>query len=128
MRPETLNWWEQAKSDLSAAKKNIGISEYGVAVFLCQQASEKALKALHIELKREEAYTHDLLEIGISVKIPKDLLNNLKDLGPEYTVSRYPDASYGAPYKLYTREKAELRHKQAREVIGWVKGQLRIES
>jgi HEPN domain-containing protein len=29
MRPETLNWWEQAKADLSAAKKNIGIDEYG---------------------------------------------------------------------------------------------------
>ncbi len=127
MRQETLNWWEQAKADLGAARKNIEVKEYGVAVFLCQQATEKALKALHIELKREEAFTHDLVGLGISVKIPAKLLDNLRDLGPEYVVSRYPDASYGAPYKLYTKEKAEMRHKQAREVIGWVKSRLGIE-
>jgi len=126
MRKEALNWWEQAKADLGAAKKNIGIEEYGVAVFLCQQATEKALKALYIDVKREEAYTHDLVEIGFALGIPNALLDNLRNLGPEYVVSRYPDASYGAPYKLYTKPKAEQRHKEAREVIGWVKSRLKI--
>lgn len=124
MRPETSSWWAQAKADLSAAKKNISIDEYSVAVFLSEQAVEKALKALFIEEKREESRTHDLLELGDDLHIPKELRANLMDLGPEYTVSRYPGAAHGAPYRLYTKEKAELRHKQAREVFGWVKSRL----
>lgn len=114
MRKETFSWWEQAQAELAAAKKNIGIGEYSTAVFLCQQATEKALKALYIERKREEARTHDLVEIASALDVPKTLLKNLFDLGPEYVVSRYPDASYGAPYRLYDKEKAEARHKQAR--------------
>ena len=127
MRPESLNWWNQAKADLEAAKKNIQINEYSVSVFLSQQAAEKALKALFIEVKKDEAYTHDLVELGADLAIPSKLVANLQDLGPEYVISRYPGASYGAPYKLYSKEKAELRHKQAREVIGWVKEKLRIQ-
>ncbi|HDD71587.1 MAG TPA: HEPN domain-containing protein, partial [Candidatus Aenigmarchaeota archaeon] len=65
MRPEAENWWKQALEDLDSAKKNLKIKKYYLVAFLSQQAAEKALKALFIELKRRlQPKTHNLIRLG----------------------------------------------------------------
>jgi len=46
MRKEIDNWWKQAEADLRSAGNRIKSEDYYLAVFSCQQAVEKALKAL----------------------------------------------------------------------------------
>lgn len=46
---------DQAQHDLENARKNFGIKVYDVALVLCEQALEKALKALYIAQKQEFA-------------------------------------------------------------------------
>jgi len=53
MNEQSLRWLTQAHHDLDAAKKNQVIELYDVALVLCQQALEKALKALYEEARTE---------------------------------------------------------------------------
>ena len=48
MDEQSSRWLIQARHDLESAKKNQTIELYDVALVLCQQALEKALKALYI--------------------------------------------------------------------------------
>lgn len=52
MREEINNWWKQALADLRSAGNSIKSGDYYLAVFCCQQAVEKALKALCMLLKK----------------------------------------------------------------------------
>ncbi|HLD75480.1 MAG TPA: HEPN domain-containing protein [Candidatus Norongarragalinales archaeon] len=54
MREEAKLWLEQAAEDLDSAAANLQIRKYYVCAFFCQQAVEKALKALAIEKIREQ--------------------------------------------------------------------------
>ncbi|ACS34619.1 Nucleotide-binding protein, containing HEPN domain [Thermococcus gammatolerans EJ3] len=53
MRNEARLLWEQALEDLKTAEALIDVKRYYASVFFSQQAAEKALKALYIEVKRE---------------------------------------------------------------------------
>ncbi|WP_204327927.1 HEPN domain-containing protein, partial [Proteus mirabilis] len=46
--------WEQALEDLKTAEVLVEVKRYYASVFFSQQAAEKALKALYIEVKRLE--------------------------------------------------------------------------
>ncbi len=46
MRKEIENWWRQAEEDFDTAKFNFRGGKHKYADFLCQQAVEKAFKAL----------------------------------------------------------------------------------
>lgn len=52
MRKEVQNWLDQAADDFDGAEFNFRGKKYYIAAFLCQQAVEKALKALLIEKSR----------------------------------------------------------------------------
>ena len=55
---EAENWIKKAEKDLNAAKYNFEGGLFDVASFLCQQAVEKALKALYVKkFKRIKKYT-----------------------------------------------------------------------
>lgn len=49
MKEEVKRWLKKAKQDLDSAKYNYEGKKYDVSAFLCQQSSEKALKALLLE-------------------------------------------------------------------------------
>ncbi len=49
MNEEVRRWWKQAKDDLEKAKILFNNKKYDGAIFFCQQAFEKALKALSIK-------------------------------------------------------------------------------
>ncbi len=121
MRPEVNNWWKQGIEDLDTAEKMTKLKKYSDASFYSQQAVEKALKALFIKIKKDmPPRTHSLVELGRALKISGKLLSNMKDLNPEYVVSRYPDAAYGVPSELYTEERAKTNIGKAKEVIEWI--------
>ncbi|MFH0875065.1 MAG: HEPN domain-containing protein [archaeon] len=62
MRLETNNWISQAKIDLESAEINFKAERHYLSVFLCHQATEKALKALYIEKNKTSAgTTHSLI-------------------------------------------------------------------
>jgi len=126
MRKEVELWFRQALSDLRTARNNIKVKEYAASVFFCQQASEKALKALFIhKFKQMPLKTHNLLELAREIKVPKQIFNLLLDLNPEYITTRYPDAANGLPDEMYNKELAILHLKKAEKVVKWVEKKIK---
>lgn len=89
-------WLELAQSDLNIAKEDAGKKErFGYVGFLCQQATEKFLKAYIIAFELEFLKTHDL-ETLLETCILKDpdfgrLRIPCRLLTPFYIETRYPD-------------------------------------
>jgi len=126
MRPEVERWFLQSKEELSAAKISFNAGKWFAVAFWCQQAAEKALKALFILKKKESpGTTHSLTYLGRELKIPKDYWGLLRELTKEYYLSRYPDASEDVPYKIYIKEDAENYLKICEKLIKWVESKLK---
>ena len=121
MREEIENWWKQAEKDLTAAKNSLNSGDYEWASFQSNQAAEKALKALFLEKKKALTPTHNLITLGNSLNAPKEIIDSLKVLNPEYTVARYPDAANAAPFETYTKEKAAQSIKNSEKVLKWIR-------
>lgn len=126
MRKETNNWWMQAKRDLTSAKNSLKSKDYYMVAFLCQQAVEKSLKTLILHTKREFYPSHSLIYLGKSVGIPHTFHSFLRELTPQYTISRYPNAAGEVPFELYDEEMASKFLKKSEEVFQWIEEQLKL--
>jgi len=124
MREEILNWWKQAEKDPKAAKNSLKSKDYEWASFQSNQAAEKALKALFLKQKKAIAPTHNIVLLGKTLKLPISLIDSLKELNPEYTLSRYPDAANAAPFENYNEKKAQEKINHAEEILKWIEKQL----
>ncbi len=124
MREEIENWWKQAEKDLSAAKNSLNSGDYEWASFQANQSAEKALKSLFLSKKKAIAPSHNLVSLGKSLELPEELINSLKELNPEYTLARYPDAANAAPFEIYTKKKAKEKITHAEKIIKWIKNHL----
>src|SRR3989442_4130644 len=92
VRRETRLWWEQAKRDFGVAQRNHANRDYDVAVFLCEQAVQKALKAVIIHMTdREPPKIRNLVELGRLAGVPKSMGDFMAELSPHYMLTRYPD-------------------------------------
>lgn len=120
MIKETKNWLKKADEDLETARYNLEGNRPAVAVFFSQQAAEKALKALQIQMQGKFDRIHDLLTLADSVKAPNEIMNCCIKLTPYYTITRYPDV--GEPISEGTAK--ELLDK-SKKVVKWVKQVLR---
>jgi len=121
MRQEIIRWWEQAKEDLDTARYNFDGTKYYAAAFFCQQAVEKALKALYIVEKREQpGPTHSLIHLARECGVPQRFHRFLKELTPEYVVSRYPNATDEIPASLYEKDFIEDYLQRSVEVLEWI--------
>jgi len=127
MRKESVRLWEQAEEDLDTADKLLGVRKYYASVFFSEQAAEKALKVMYLERKRRVAFTHDLVELAEELGAPENVFHAAAELSPDYLTTRYPDAANAVPAKLYDEASAEMHLKLSREVLQWVKGELRLE-
>ncbi len=126
MREESLNWWKQAEHDLKVAEYNSKGGFLGAAAFYCQQAVEKALKALYIEKKRESPLpTHSLTRLARECELPSQFMGTLRRLTSEYYLSRYPDATEDVPFMTYDREGVGEYIKEAKEAMEWISTELK---
>jgi len=115
------DWFEQAKADLKHAKNSLRDGDYAWACFACQQAAEKAVKALYMKLN-SIAWGHSVTELLESlpeeVKPEKELIEKVKILDKYYIPTRYPNAHPSGPaFKFYTQGEAEEAIKICEEVI-----------
>ena len=116
---ESSEWLEKAEHDLNTARINLEQKVYDASAFFCQQAVEKALKALHIKEHAELIKTHDLNFLGKKVGLPNNLLKACNRITTFYVESRYPDS-----YAEFDEGKVSVSIKDAEKVIKWVKGKI----
>lgn len=121
MRKEIQNWWSQAEKDLEKAHWLYTGKHYDGTALFCQQAVEKAIKALILfTTKNKRVEGHSLVYLGTAAKLPSHFLPGLRRLSPEYFVSRYPDVTEEAPYELYDEQVAGEYLNLAKEVLQWI--------
>lgn len=101
-------WMDQARHDLESARKNFRIKVYDVAIVLCEQSLEKAIKALYIAQKQEFApRTHEIAFLAGETQMRPKLDATLLTLQDLYFLLRYPEPEGPMPYSLATRDDAQ---------------------
>ena len=126
MRKETKNWWMQVERDMKSAKNALKSKDYYLVAFLCQQAVEKSLETLILHTKKEFYLSHSLIYLGKSVDIPDTFHSFLRDLTPQYIITRYPNATGEIPFELYDEEIASRYLEKSEEVLQWIEKQLKL--
>jgi len=121
-REEAEDWFFEGKKDLSRAERALKDEDYSLAVFMAQQAVEKCLKASIMVLVRElPPRTHDLTRIYEMARerlnLSSKLEEELSELSPYYTLSRYPNAGLRRPSVSIRKEFASRMVNLAKEVV-----------
>ncbi len=125
MREESAGWWQQAVEDLHTAEMLANAERHYACAFFCQQAAEKALKALLIEsLRQPVPPTHTLPTLGQALGVPSSLMSALRRLNLAYITTRYPDAANGIPAQMYDEETSAVHLADARKVVAWIRERL----
>lgn len=121
MGQEANNWLMQGMADFKAANDCLWDGNYYTSAFFCQQTIEKCLKGLYIVRKRSTPpKTHNLLELSLKLNIPEEFLSVVRELTPEFIITRYPDAIGGIPADLYDKEKSHRILEITREFFEWM--------
>jgi len=120
----TEDWWREAEAELAAAEDLMAHKHWAWCCFTCQQAAEKALKALG-EHFRSSLFGHNLnmflqaLEAHIS--IPEAIRDATARLNRYYIPTRYPNAfDRGAPADQFFESDAEQAIRDVKEVLNFV--------
>ena len=119
-------WLDIAEYDLETAIAMQKSGRYLYTVFMCQQALEKLLKALHIRQKGEEApRTHTLLYQFklLDISFETDYVETLARLNTYYVEGRYP-AYKQKLSQMLNKEIAEALLNQTEEIFQWLRSQL----
>ena len=124
---EAREWLAKAAEDLASAHVLIGSDHLPGALFFCQQAAEKSLKAFLTWHDRTFRRTHDLEELGKDCQAIDGTLAALleeADVLSDYAWKlRYP----GTPYTPETEE-AEAMFGIADRVLREVQSRLALET
>ena len=125
MHASAQYWMTLARRDLDSASVLLSADDTANCLMLCQQAVEKALKAL-IQASSPEPppRIHNLVRLaeiaGLIGVLPDALLETLADLNPFITEGRYPvpqaDGSVPAPSSELAGDLLE----RAEEVLTWL--------
>jgi len=95
---EAREWLDKASEDLASARVLVVSGHYANALFFCQQAAEKSLKAYLTWHERPFRRTHDLEELGQACAVidgaPLALIDEADVLSDYAWKLRYP----GSPY------------------------------
>jgi HEPN domain-containing protein len=118
-------WYSEAENDFEMAEILLKSEHYNGAVFHCQQAGEKALKAL-LYFLNEQPWGHSLYNLLESAEkilgsIDPALKNASRDLDRHYTTTRYPDGLPDiTPKNAYDEEIADLMITKASLILEFV--------
>lgn len=125
MREHIRRWIEQARAEIGAAEHSQSAGDYFVVALLCHQAVEKALKALFIvRYGQAPPKTHNLVRLGIELRLPDRFRGFIADLAPVYVASRYPDATGEIPAGLFTEKETADMLDRTLEVVVWIEQRL----
>lgn len=127
MGKEPEQWFKQAQYDLSTAEAMFDAKKYIYVIFMCHLAIEKAPKGLYSKkLGNIPPKVHNLLflleKIGIS--LPNPLYETVFDLNRASIPTRYPE-DLAQMKKDYPRQKSEQLLVKSKEVLKWLKKELR---
>ena len=126
---EAARWLKQAREDLETAEVLFNSQRYGPCAFFCQQAAEKALKAIIYNVG-EKPWGHSvpsLLDQACALlQIERDYapLAEAEALDEHYLRPRYPDVHPEA-LASYDQSVAEEALQQARIVLAFVEEHLK---
>lgn len=125
MRPEIQRWIEQAESSLEDARVTLRSDRKAATAFHCQQAVEKALKALYMVLHEAEApRSHSLVFLGQETGAFPSFGDFLRELTPAYMDTRYPDASIESPELIYGGDRAQRLFDHTEAFFLWIRSAL----
>ncbi|OHD78835.1 MAG: hypothetical protein A3J97_01700 [Spirochaetes bacterium RIFOXYC1_FULL_54_7] len=101
-------WLKQAQGENKWAKDAFGSGNWALVCFLCQQTSEKALKAIAFSMGVTQVRSHSTFEIAESLGINGELADASRILDQYYMTTRYPDAlPGGVPCEMFVKSQAE---------------------
>lgn len=120
MREEVQRWWKIAADDAEKAQILFKNKKYDGAIFYCQQAVEKGLKALLLRQQERIPKIHDLVRLGKEVSLPEALLNYCKELTSGYIYSRYPDVDEEPNLDQVSKDFLNF----AQEILLWIEKKL----
>lgn len=116
---ETRGWLDRARSDLRAARLLNGGGLYSEALFHCQQAAEKALKAFLTFHQKPFRKTHDLGDLSpdcVSIDAALDSVVAAADNLTQYAWRfRYPGVPY-EPERAEAMQGIQIAEKVSSEV------------
>ncbi|MFX0000844.1 MAG: HEPN domain-containing protein [Candidatus Hermodarchaeota archaeon] len=130
MNERTANWLEEANWDLENAKILFENDRFNTVVFHCQQAAEKAVKAL-LYHNKVNGWGHSIHSLLVKYKDLKnenfdDIERLALSLDKHYITTRYPDALPDiAPHKAYNKQEAEIALIQAKDIINFVNKEIK---
>jgi len=129
VRPEALDWLEEAKADFRHAMQAYRAGSHNWACFAAEQAAEKAMKAFLIGvLRKRPIHTHDLTvlhgQTRGGLKMPAATTNGLAELSAYYTGARYPNSGLNRPSLSITAIQARRAMRTARGVVAVVKREI----
>ena len=128
-KEENLKFWlNSCFDDLDTAKAMLAARRYNYAMFMCQQALEELLKAvIVIQTNDHPPYLHDLIILSkkISLKIPKHIYKNLRDINPHYIVARYKPQRFDV--KVYNLSAAKKTVKDTEGIIKWLTEKMELK-
>ena len=122
------DWYAQAARDPGQAQDSQRAGRHEWACFAAQQASEKAVKALHLHMGQKtwgRVVARLLRELPETVSVPKELVDKGRVLDNFYIPSRYPNSHpEGAPFEHYGPLQREEAIRYAREIVEFVRSQM----
>ncbi len=110
---EYTRWLDQAENDIKYAKHSLDGGFFSQTCFICQQASEKAIKAIHYAGGKRIVIGHSLFSLvsrldSKSKNKFNSLLDQIKKLDTFYITTRYPNGiPDGVPYQFFNEEEAK---------------------
>jgi len=121
MRDEIKSWILQSREDYDTAIYNFDGGIFYASAFFCQQAVEKALKALFLyETEGDVPKSHSLIYLAKNTSTPEKFHSFLRELTPKFIDTRYPDASVDLPSKIYDAENVKNILEKSKEVLKWI--------
>jgi HEPN domain-containing protein len=128
MTPEekARHWLDIADYDLETAEAMQKSGRYLYTVFMCQQALEKLLKAIHVQQEGTEApRTHNLAYLYGLLKLPQrqEYQQTMVNLNIYYLESRYPSYKQELS-QILDKNTAQTYLSKTREIFEWLRSQL----
>ena len=119
-------WLEYAEADRRSAYNAMRAADYRDVAFHCQQAVEKALKALIVHHTRQRPpYVHNLRQL-LSLLPDHSLSSSIVEavlmLNPHYRATRHPGVA--GDLDFYMSRNAERLLGQMEQVFQWILDQL----